>query len=88
MYVPEDRNPALAYEHFMTYTIRLPWCMLLEHQLAELARPLLGSPHRLVMPMRLRGVPDPRQSPAAEMKPYVRVLKIAKRVKAAPSGDR
>jgi hypothetical protein len=88
MYVPEDRNPALAYEHFMTYTIRLPWCMVLEHQLAELARPLLGSPHRLVNPMRRRGVPDPRQSAAVEMKPYVRALKLAKRVKEAPSGDR
>lgn len=86
MYVPEDRNVELAYEHFITYTIRLPWCMVLEHQLAELARPLLGSPHRLAMPMRRRGVSDPRESPAVEMKTYVRTLKIANSIKAAPSG--
>jgi hypothetical protein len=88
MHVPEDRNPALAYQYFLTYTIRLPWCMLLEHQLAEFARPLLGSPHRLTMPMRRRGEPDPRQSAAIEMKTYVRALQFAKKVKPAPSGDR
>jgi hypothetical protein len=88
LYVPEDRNPALAYEHFTTYTIRLPWCMLPEHQLAELARPLLGSLHRLIMPMRRRGEPDPRQSAAAEMKTYVRTLKLGKSPQAAPSQER
>lgn len=62
--------------------------MLLEHQLAEFARPLLGSPHRLTIPMRCRGVPDPRQSAAIEMKTYVRALQIAKKVEAVPSGER
>lgn len=78
LHVPEDRDPALAYEHFTTYTIRLPWCMLPEHQLADLARPLLGSPHRLIMPMRRRGEPDVRRSAAEEMKTYVRTIELGR----------
>ena len=57
MYVPEDRSPARAYEHLLTYAIRLPLCMLQDGG-GDAPTPTAGaaSPRSPMAPRRRIGV--------------------------------